>query len=691
MSNSNKHIEEFLDYYLEHETSPDYAVLITGCWGSGKTYFIRQYLESKGATGKDVVKTFDWLTGFEKYTVIYVSLFGAKTRKDINKKIERILHPKVNSKKLKYLPDAISLVSNLAGITIGTAIAASTTVATGGSTAPYAFPAAVATGKTIGSFFKTLLNKFFNRKKDEEYFVSDFLEEIKRKRLVVVFDDVERADMPLPELLGYLNEYIEHLHVPCILLADKDKWEEAQKCQKDKSTLHHLSSTKEKIIGKEFQIQTSFDDVWNFWSISGNHPIGDRAWNVVKNFRLNIQLVLEVIGANNYRALKHSLSDFQHFIEKIEDEFLSNEEFNRLLIADFFSHQYAYYTGWFVAADIGQSNAMERAFAKGTHDNEKNEAEILKKYPILPYEKFEKTFRKIDSLSNIYTIENYSKKWTDVWKDWFSLNYIEPGRLNNLIKESIWFDLKNDYYFNKMYEWFMLDDETGQKTMRAFEKALQDKKFTSPISIMCLCCKLYWYAKHGVFVEDYNAFCQKMEDYVVFAKDKLLYENVDDWKHHTMLDSAYDEIKNELDRLQEVFKDVLSEKTVSHKQKQMEEFLSNLGNTKSAISEHTSDTIAHEYLNGEPFDFGMLDAKKFCDAYQSIPRHVKRNCFVALGSRYKYHPEQLEKERFFLENLLKRSQEIYDNAKRPLTPSIFAFYYLIRTIKEILGEKDNVA
>ena len=99
MSNSNKHIKEFLNYYLNKEQSPDYAVLITGCWGSGKTYFIRQYLDSKGAAGKNVVKTFDWLNGFERYTVVYVSLFGAKTRDDINENIERILHPKINSKK----------------------------------------------------------------------------------------------------------------------------------------------------------------------------------------------------------------------------------------------------------------------------------------------------------------------------------------------------------------------------------------------------------------------------------------------------------------------------------------------------------------------------------------------------------------------------------------------------------------
>ena len=82
MSNSTKHIEEFLDYYLNKEQSPDYAVLITGCWGSGKTYFIRQYL------GGDRKEIKDWLTDCVKYTVVYVSLFGLKNRDEIDKKIQ---------------------------------------------------------------------------------------------------------------------------------------------------------------------------------------------------------------------------------------------------------------------------------------------------------------------------------------------------------------------------------------------------------------------------------------------------------------------------------------------------------------------------------------------------------------------------------------------------------------------------
>lgn len=80
MSGSNQHIRDFLDYYLNRCQEPDYAVLITGCWGSGKSYFIRNYL-----TGNAVVK--DFLTDVEKYRVIYVTLFGAKNWAEMDQRV----------------------------------------------------------------------------------------------------------------------------------------------------------------------------------------------------------------------------------------------------------------------------------------------------------------------------------------------------------------------------------------------------------------------------------------------------------------------------------------------------------------------------------------------------------------------------------------------------------------------------
>ena len=662
MSDSNKHIEEFLNYYLEKESSPDYAVLITGCWGSGKTYFIRQYLEGKGAAGKDVVKTFDWLSDCERYAVVYVSLFGAKSREEMDKRVLEKLHPILNSDYLKSIPTAVSTIAKLLK-----EYSDNPTLKATGAVAEIATP-----------FLTEILPNII---KDNGG---------KLKGTVVVFDDVERADMPLPELLGYLNEYVEHLHVPCILLADKEKWEEAQKCQKDKSTLHNLSSTKEKVIGKEFQIQTSFDEVWNLWFNQETHLLGDKAWHLLKEHHDVIAQVFELSGASNYRSLKHTLFDFQRFIENIQDKYLVDLEYNSLLVADFFAHQYAYYLGMFSASDVGQSNAWERGFAEAMRKREgKNGENLEEKYPLLPYELFEKKFQNLNRLTYSQITNDYYKLWLQIWEDWFKNNWIDPNRLNEIIRNSIWFDKKNEYYLNKMYEWFMLDDESGNKAMKAFEKALEEKTLKSPISIMCLCSKLYWFAKRNVFKEDYIGFCHKMESYVNSAKDALLYENVDNWTQHTMLDSSYQECKEKLNNLQTILKNIMECKKDEHKQKQIRKFLSNLVSDNYALSEQTCEELEYKHLGENDFNLCDIDPNQFCELYKKIETHNKNHFFNALGQRYKRNPNQKEIEKSFLQNVLMHAQNIYDNADRPLTPSIFAFYYLIRTIKEILGEKEN--
>jgi hypothetical protein len=664
MSNSNKHIEEFLDYYLNVEQSPDYAVLITGCWGSGKTYFIRQYLEGKGAAGKNVVKMFDWLTDCEKYVVVYVSLFGAKSREEMDKRVLEKLHPILSSEYLKSIPTAVSTIAKLLKeYSVNPALKAT------GAVAEIATP-----------FLAEVLPNIIKGKRG------------KLKGTVVVFDDVERADMPLPELLGYLNEYVEHLHVPCILLADKDKWEEAQKCQEDKSTLHHLSSTKEKVIGKEFQIQTSFDEVWNVWFDEEKHFLGDKVWRLLNEYHDVIAQVFELSETTNYRSLKHSLFDFQRFVENIQNDFLTNPEFNSLLIADFFAHQYAYYLGMFSATDVGQSNAWQRGFAEAMRKRARDKQEnIEEKYPLLPYETFEKKFQNLNRLTYAQITNDYYKQWLQIWEHWFKYNWVNSDRLNEIVYNSIWFKQKDNYYLNKMYEWFMLDDESGDKAMNAFEKALETKTLNSPISIMCLCSKLYWLAQRNVFKEDYIGFCHKMESYVNLAKNELLYENVDDWTQHTMLDSSYLECAEKLNDLQAILKNIMACKKEEHKQRQIELFLANLLSENQALSEHTCEKLEHEHLDEKDFNLCDIKPEQFCEIYRKIETHNKTRLFNALGRRYKRNPSQKEIEKSFLQNVLKNAQNIYDNAERPLTPSIFAFYYLIRTIKEILGEKENVA
>ena len=47
----NKHITDYLDKYLKL-SKPDFAVMIKGEWGSGKTYFIKKYIDDIKAVKK---------------------------------------------------------------------------------------------------------------------------------------------------------------------------------------------------------------------------------------------------------------------------------------------------------------------------------------------------------------------------------------------------------------------------------------------------------------------------------------------------------------------------------------------------------------------------------------------------------------------------------------------------------------
>ena len=69
-------VESILDYVRADYT--DYAIMINGEWGSGKTYFwnnkIRNKIDSLQLNGK-------------QYTTIYMSLYGISNLEEISKKI----------------------------------------------------------------------------------------------------------------------------------------------------------------------------------------------------------------------------------------------------------------------------------------------------------------------------------------------------------------------------------------------------------------------------------------------------------------------------------------------------------------------------------------------------------------------------------------------------------------------------
>ena len=83
---SNAHIFEYLDYYVDLPQPPHYAVMLTGPWGIGKSFHVKQYVTSLQKRGKKVA---------------YVSLYGVKSIDEIAVSILAALTPKLDTKLAK--------------------------------------------------------------------------------------------------------------------------------------------------------------------------------------------------------------------------------------------------------------------------------------------------------------------------------------------------------------------------------------------------------------------------------------------------------------------------------------------------------------------------------------------------------------------------------------------------------------
>ena len=81
----NNQIFDFLKGYAELP-SPQYAVLLRGKWGSGKTYFVKHWLEEFDKSDKLPVNE-----NSIELKPIYVSLFGMRDISDIKSAIDKLV------------------------------------------------------------------------------------------------------------------------------------------------------------------------------------------------------------------------------------------------------------------------------------------------------------------------------------------------------------------------------------------------------------------------------------------------------------------------------------------------------------------------------------------------------------------------------------------------------------------------
>lgn len=179
-------VAEFLEI-----NNTQYALLINGGWGTGKTFFWKDTLLP--------------LIEQRNLNAIYISLNGVKSIDDLQKQLFFKLIPYFDKRQNKILKTLSALTGNL--------------IKTASKKFIKIDPSDLVQG--IGVDIFNFSNKF------------------------ICFDDLERCTIPMKELLGFINGFVEHKHLRCLILADEDKILDPESTQK-----LGYSSIKEKVIGR---------------------------------------------------------------------------------------------------------------------------------------------------------------------------------------------------------------------------------------------------------------------------------------------------------------------------------------------------------------------------------------------------------------------------------------------------------
>lgn len=192
-----KTIEEIENYIEEQDQNG--ALLVTGKWGSGKTYLIRQ-IEKK-------------LNQEPKNLMAVVSLFGIEDTNTLSKKVkEAVAYAQTFNKAEK---------SGKGHIAKGVNIAKQLSEKAAAFGELFDFGKIKKIAKSANMLLSIDIHDFLPIEK-EVYCIVAGEEQPVKKKLVLVFDDFERCKIGVIDLLGIINTYVEDKRIKTIVIASED-------------------------------------------------------------------------------------------------------------------------------------------------------------------------------------------------------------------------------------------------------------------------------------------------------------------------------------------------------------------------------------------------------------------------------------------------------------------------------------
>ncbi len=587
MKEPNKHIENFLEYYIDL-SSPEYAVLLKGEWGSGKTFFIDKFIESNKP---------------DKFKFIKISLFGMRETSEIDEELFQQLHPILGNKYVKFIGNIAKGALKL-GVNIDF------------------------NGDNSSDGRVTIDPKAFTMFNDDK----------EGKELIFIFDDLERTNIELTKVLGYINALVELSKQKVIILANDKKLLAGDENKK-------YEAFKEKVIGKTFEVEQDFDSALNsFLSLAKKSH---------KVLTINKNIISEVYykaGYKNLRHIRQTILDFEHLFQNIDKKYTSHLQLMEDFIREFFIFSIEMREGMFKRGSISKEYEY---FLFHLTDKDKHEDENK-------------------SFFSKYYFEFKNQQILDhsLWDDFFRYGTLDKGTLHSAFSKSKYFIDQTQEDWVRLWHFADLENDEFTKVFDTVIKKFKNSEYCDQPILLHVAALWLYFTKNDLYDQCIDEVKKEIRK-VIDACSKTTKWKKEEYRSHYHNGTGLGYMEAESQDFQEIEK-YLIQKNKEAIEKSLPEIGKEILEILQQPQEDKYKTLSQKFFSQDivpPLTtlpvFSVINPKEFLDIFLTLKHKELFHILNIIKQRYNgsvYH-EGIEKDLVFWEKFNKLLKNELDKNK----------------------------
>ena len=354
--------------------------------------------------------------------ILWVSLYGLQSRDEIDDELFKQLHPLLASK------------------------------------------GAVVAGRTLKS-----AAKFFHIEVpdlDLSKFVSGAVDH------VLVFDDLERCEVPLPALLGYINAFVEHGKQRVVLISNEEEVPENVRSE--------YLRVREKLIGRTFEVHSNVDEALDLFAtelrVAGADDLIGRHKDLIRN-------VYRSSGHENLRNLRSALLGFDDLMANVDRRYRNCRPIVADVLTQFLVLTFELRSATLTTADVLH---MTRTLSLAFHTKEPERTD-LQRVLVAIDEKYIGIDWNNESLPN------------HLWSRMFNTGIVDTAAVNDALASSRHLADNSLPSWRRLWHFFELTDEGFAESLAGTLSDMAALKYTNPGVLKHVVATLLELSKLGLY------------------------------------------------------------------------------------------------------------------------------------------------------------------------------------------------